>query len=490
MKKQIILIFLTVAMASAQLQIVNKRYLADNSGNPVYLAGMSSWALFTAVSYTDAKRYIDTLVSNKINFVCTFLVSGTYVNVSGNSDFANFYNVLPFSGTQTFSSTPNEPYWAHIDSVLTYAQTKGVYVHLFPDYLGYDGQSSSVQGWGAQTGSCTAAQMKSYGQYVGNRYAGYTNILWSIGGDCDPTWVKAKMDSLAAGIKQYSSAPMSARDDESTSDLSTWTGNTKFTLNYAYVYGDGWTYRGHDGISGRTTWGVRAAAAYVGNTFPFIWAEGGYWNETSLGGGRTTTTQDYQHQMYMTTLWGGCGFIMGDCPLWSFGTHDNGMTPCVGKTWTSQLTGSQLTDVKYAAKLFRNRHWWAIIPDTNNVVLTGGDQGYASYATYLNYCGYTSDSTTIFVYNNGTNALSVTSLKLRNRGATHDSVYAWWYNTSTGAATWIGNQVRGSNSYTFPSYQNVLVLDAQTASFPAPGTDTTATVGGGIPTKRAPFVKR
>lgn len=461
-----LLLILSCVRASSQLTVDSgKRYIKDGNGNPVLLSGMSSWALFTALTYNESKRYIDTLVSNKINYICVFMVSGTYVNSTA-TDFANIYGVLPFQSSQTFSSTPNEAYWAHIDSVLTYAQTKGVNVALFPDYLGYDGESTSIQGWGSQTTSCTAAQMKSYGQFVGQRYAGYNNIVWVIGGDCDPTWVKAKLDSLASGIKQYSSAPMSARDETGASLRTRWTGNAKFTVNYCYVYADGYEYASPS-RDGGTSWGVQGGAANIG-TYPFIWAEGRYWHEAPTG--PVTTTYRYQHQIYLPILWGATGFIMGNCPLWSFGNF-SGFTACNGLTWEDQLTGEHLTSIKHASSLFRNRNWWLIVPDTNNVALTAGMGSYSGYDSTLAYCGYTSDSTTIFVFPRNTAQLTVTSVKLRNRGTGNDSVYSWWYDTNSGTASWIGNETRASHTYTPANNHVVLVLDAKSAGFPPPGQD-------------------
>src|SRR4029078_998794 len=87
----------------------------------------------------------------------------------------------PFTGANF--TTPNETYFAHVDSVLNKAAQKGMTEILFPIYLGYQ---CGDQGWCAEIQAASTADMQSWGRYVGNRYKNFDNLIWGIGGHADP----------------------------------------------------------------------------------------------------------------------------------------------------------------------------------------------------------------------------------------------------------------------------------------------------------------
>ncbi len=83
------------------------------------------------------------------------------------------------SGTADFT-TPNEAYWAYVDSLLDYAESKGLLAFIFPAYAGYLGGS---QGWMIELLANGPEKVETYGAWIATRYATRKNIVWMMGGD-------------------------------------------------------------------------------------------------------------------------------------------------------------------------------------------------------------------------------------------------------------------------------------------------------------------
>ena len=423
----------------AQLQpSPNNLYLIEHDGTPVYLDGSAGWTLFVNPTYPDARRYLDSCNTHGINFLEVMIVA----KFGGPG---NVYGVQPWVGTQTFSSTPNTPYFAHCDSIIGYARSKGIYLHVYPDYLGYD----PSQGFSGETGNSTAAQMKAWGQYLGNRWKDSTNIVWAIGGDTDPTPWQAKLDSLVAGIQLSGDAHLiSTRDEVETTGDTHWRGHPWMTLNNYYSY-----YNTSQFTYARSCRGRRPAK-------PFFLSETYYENESPLG--HVTTQVELRTAMYWSTLWGAAGQVFGNCPVWGF---DHAYPYSCSGHWYDNLNSQGHINARWIGKLIRNRTWYTFAPDTNNVVLTSGQGSSSDFAV----AAYATDSTTIMVYMPSSRQVTVTSARLKG-----DSTHAWWFDPSSGATTDLGIQTRGSHTYTPPTGDWVLVLDAKSMGYPPPGVDLTS----------------
>ena len=96
------------------------------------------------------------------------------VNREGQAPFVRRNNVYDFA-------QPNDVYFAHVDYVLNVARSKGLLVLMTPAYLGFQG---GQEGWWPEINTAvnTEAVMENYGRYLGNRYRGFSNIVWVMGG--------------------------------------------------------------------------------------------------------------------------------------------------------------------------------------------------------------------------------------------------------------------------------------------------------------------
>ena len=223
----IVLVFLPYVSPSQLKVSADSLYLTEQDGTPVLLNGDGGWQIFTHITLTEANTYLADCAAKGLNYLQTQLISDGFGALSPR----NIYGVAPFTGANF--TTPNEPYFRHADSVINLAATYNIYVMLYPTYLG----SNSNEGWQTEIGQASFAAMKSWGQYLGNRYRDFPNILWGMAGDFNPTAYIAKIESTVAGIRQYDTVHlMSTRDEPGTFASTHWPNRTWLTLNGFYPY--------------------------------------------------------------------------------------------------------------------------------------------------------------------------------------------------------------------------------------------------------------
>ena len=273
----------------------NGRYLEDQNDQPVFWSGDTAWSLIVQGTVEDINVYLSNRQQKGVNVILVNLIDhrfGTYAP-------SNIYGDPPF--TSDPFTTPNEAYFAYADYAISSAAEKGMAVLLDPLYLGY---ACNYDGWCAEIQTATISDMESWGQYVGNRYVNFDNIVWVIGGDVDPTdynleeKVTAFIDGLQSADTRHLITAHNARGQMA---VDPWPGASWLTLNNIYTTYDT-TYQ-----SGQTAYEISPA-------IPFFQIEGYYENEHSM------TNQQLRAQAYWTVLTGGMGYIFGNCPVWGLGS--------------------------------------------------------------------------------------------------------------------------------------------------------------------------
>ena len=396
----------------------NNRYFVDQNGTPFFLNGDAPWDMPAGLSYTDSKRYIDNADSSGFTFVVVRLITKGFTTHAPN----NAYNVPPFTGA-IFRSTINEPYWKHVDSVIDYCATKNIIVWAFPDYLGYGGPGTN-QGFYDETASASTAQMKIYGDSLGRRYATRPNIVWGIGGDCDPTPVKAKLDSMMSGINSYCDYPRTPRNEEETFASDHWnTISERMSVNFNGFYAYTNTLY---------TW---ANSAYNWRpAMPFILQETSYENEHS------STPQSLRAQAWYSVLGGGiAGQVFGNCPIWHFSQSSS---PCGTEDWRIHLYDPGRQSMRFLKTVLTTRSWYNLIPDTSNTV---ADSGFGSSTTYCT-TAYASDSSCIITYMPTRHQIRIKLSYIRG-----DSVACRWVNPANGTVIDLGKKARIRSTFNPPS---------------------------------------
>jgi len=411
-----------------------ERHMVDQSAKPFLLVGDTAWSLLVTLSDSDTDLYLENRKQHGFTAVLANLIEHKFAA----SPPANFYGFTPFIG-QPFT-TPREAYFAHVDYVVKSAAEKGIAIFLVPLYLG---GGCSDEGWCPEVQNATIADMRAWGEYVGNRYTSYENIVWVIGGDMDPTPIKTKVQAVVEGILSRDTRhPFTVHNSRGIMAVTPWPEAAWLNINSTYT--NGIDYQ-------------QAIAAYkIFPPKPFFLIESLYENN------KAPNAQLLRAQSYWTVLNGGFGNFFGNCPVWGFGFTGH---YCPALTdWRAQLDTPGALGMQHFQALFNSRRWEALIPDTSETVLMTGNGtfGETDYAT----AACAADGSSIIAYLPSARAITISGACL-----TGNTMNAWWYDPSKGVATQIGTFPTTTPQHFTPPASGdwVLVVDSSVASFPEPG---------------------
>ena len=195
-----ILILGTTLVCSAQAPVfplkksTNARYLVDQNNKPFPILGRTAWFVIS-LSVSDYHTFIDNTVSHGYNSIEFHVLNhdprGNHPPFNGNGDMpflkrldgSDWKGSLVYTDTTAQApdlTTPNEAYWKYVDSFLSYCESKGLMVFMFPAYTGY---ANSNQGWMPELVANGAAKSQAYGKWIANRYKNQKNIVWMLLGD-------------------------------------------------------------------------------------------------------------------------------------------------------------------------------------------------------------------------------------------------------------------------------------------------------------------
>jgi len=319
-----------------------KRYLVDSAGMPFLIQGNSAWSLMVQLTREQVDQYLDDRRARGFNTLLVNLIEHKF----SNNPPKNVYGHGPFLIPGDYS-TPNEQYFTHADWVIQCAREKGFLILLVPSYLGYNGDD---QGWYQEMLANGIAKLREYGRYLGRRYAGFTNILWTHGGDYNPP-NKALVREIVFGFREFDTRALhSAHCALETAAADYWSGESWLQVNNVYAYNTVYS----------------AALAQYARAIPLFFLEGRYENEAD------GTEHRVRVQAYQALLSGAAGQVFGSNPIWHF--NGPGLYP-TSLTWQQALNGRGSESMTHVGALFAPRSWWTLQPDSSNTALTGGLSG-------------------------------------------------------------------------------------------------------------------
>jgi hypothetical protein len=399
----------------------NPRLLVTSkTQEPVLLVGDAGWSAIAQITTSEMDTYLENRASHGFNVVLTNLIEHYYADNAPN----NIYNDPPFTGANF--TTPNEDYFAVADYFISKANSLGIYVLLTPIYLGF----ADFEGWIDEIDAASTADMQSWGEYVGNRYKDYDNIIWVIGGDRDPSSVMIKVEAFVTGLQNADTRHTvitvhGAPGSIGTTDFGDQSWLTLDTIYINYLETSN-----------------RAYTAYaLSPTRPFFKIEGEY--EPNI------SAQNLRAQMYWTILGGGIGHIFGRHTVWSFDTG-----------WETVLDSPGAEGMHFAGLLFQSIAWETLVPDSAHSLITSG---YGTIDTD-NYAGaaINNGGTLAVIYMPSNRTMTVDMRRFSG------TVIARWYDPTSGQyeddpASPLSNS--GMHNFSHPGANNdgdadwVLVLD-------------------------------
>lgn len=417
------------------------RYLVDQANQPFFWNGEAPWSLIAQGTNADIDTYLASRQQLGVNVILVNLLEHKFTtnaprNINGDP---------PFTGT-TFT-TPNEAYFAHADYLVSQAAQKGINVLIVPLFLGY---GCSDEGWCAEVQAASTSDLQSWGQYVGSRYTKFDNVVWTVGGDVDPTSISglsAKVNAFAAALQQADPRHLiTAENARGQMATTPWQGAPWLTLNSIYS-----TFQG--------TYQLGQTAYNASPTMPFFQIEGYYENEHSM------TTQQLRMQAYWAVLSGGMGYTFSNCPLWGLGAPASSFCSGTSSDWKAQLNSPGSLGMKHVRDLFTSLAWQDLVPDSGHATLVAGygTFGNTDYVT----AARTPDGSLVVA------ALPSARTVTLDMSELSGPVAAWWYDPAAGTyASVAGSPFANSGTHAFtPAGSNsagdgdwVLVLAASQSS--------------------------
>ena len=167
------------------------RFLTQADGTPFFWLGDTAWDLLARLTSEEAEAYLSDRAAKGFNVIqLVALKVGAPANV---------YGVSPLFNNDP--TQPNEAYFQYLDQIIDRAGALGMYVALVPTW----GDNVSW-GYSGTTPIFDEARARTYGRYLGARYAGRTNLVWLLGGDIHPVWggqdFTPVWDAMAAGLAE------------------------------------------------------------------------------------------------------------------------------------------------------------------------------------------------------------------------------------------------------------------------------------------------
>jgi hypothetical protein len=407
----------------------NRRYLVYQDNVPFFYHADTAWMLVYKNTREEAELYLENRRAKGFT-----VIQMTLLNFH---DLAskNRYGDGPFTQTNNFT-TPNDKYFDHVDWVIQKAKEKNLVVIVNPVW---------ILRWRNIVNSNGTSKCRSYGRYLGNRYKGYDNVMWFIGGDAKPGDAREELNEMALGIKENAPNQLMTYHSNGESSLEAFPTATWLDLNWVYTY-DKPLYKE-----------VYENYAYS-RVMPLVLGEAEYENEYN----HLITT--IRRQAYWTVLAGGCGEAVGINPVWKFASG-----------WKDFLNSPGAQQMSYLKRVYTSIDWFKLVPDPNGTLITQGRGTYGA-VDYIT-AARTSDGNAIMAYipftgtNSRTFVVDMTKLS--------ESAEGQWFNPVKGTYTLIQGSPfanTGIRSFTTPGNNGenandwVLVLKTKNGGtdFPTP----------------------
>jgi hypothetical protein len=390
----------------------NGRYLVDQDGAPFLITGDAPQSLTVNLSTSEADMYFADRQAHGFNALWVNLLCND--GTAGRADGSTYDGILPFNGYLAGHpgdpdyydlSQPNPSFFARCDWMINQAARYGLVFFLDPietiGWLRNDGRNGVLLNNGL-------AACRAYGQFLGDRYKDFPNIVWMSGNDFQ-IWSTPAADAVVMAVA------LGIKDNDPnhihTVELDYLTSGSLDNPNWAPI------------ISLNASYTYYPTYAQVLNDYnrpnfvPVFMVEANYEFEALQG--PVTTAPILRRQEYWTLLSGATGQLYGSHYTWTFTSGWQGFLDSPGALQMPNLNA-----------FFAPRAWYDLVPDQTNSVLTAGygtfaDRGYVADNDYA-AAARTADSSLAVVYMPTLRSITIDMTRLSAPAAAH------WYDPSSG----------------------------------------------------------
>jgi hypothetical protein len=437
----------SVDFAHGKLKISeNKRFLIHEDGTPFFYLGDTGWELFHRLNKEETEKYLE----NRRAKGFTVIQAVVLAELDG-LNTPNAEGIKPLIDNDPLK--PNEAYFTHVDWVIRKAAEKGIFIGLLPTW----GDKVDKR-WGIGPVIFNKDNAYKYGQWIGNRYKDFPNIIWINGGDRDgggdnkPIW-----DAIGEGIKSVDKNHLMTFHPWGERSSSEWFQNSTW-LDFNMC---------------QTGHGQRSYAIYkriivrdydLKPVKPCFDGEPRYedhpvgWNPNVLG---WFNNEDIRQALYWNLFSGSFGHTYGCHPIWQMKTLAREPVGLARNNWYDVLDLPGAWDLMHARRLLESRSFLSRVPDQSLIV--------PAYFPETDYVVATRGDGYAFVYFPTGWAAEII---LDRIGA--KSITAYWYDPRKGESKLIETfPGKGIRKFTPPSGGRgndwILVLDDTSKGFKAPG---------------------
>ena len=435
----------------------NGRYLVDSNNVPFLIIGDAPHSILANLNDSDAVKYLTDRGQRGFNALWIELLCDSYTFGYGNEGDANYGRDV--NGNNPFTSilgggfydltTPNEAYWSRVDYIVQQAAANGLQCVFTPLDQGGWTQTSLANG----TTLC-----HKYGQFLGNRYSNYSNVIWNFGNDFQQ-WRTPENDAvilaIADGVRSADpnhliTIQLDYYVSESQDDLN-WI--PRINTNGVYTY--------------YPTYAETLVAYNKPTIMPVLFLEENYEDEANVG--ELGTPKVLRRQEYWSLT---AGALAGHM----YGSY---WTDRFAAGWQSHLDTQCVRELGYFKTFMTSIAWYNLVPDQTHSLLTAGfgtfsDTGHVGDNDYAT-AAKAADGSLAIIYTPVSHTMTVAMANFAGL------VTARWFDpTSNTFETVVGSPFpnTGSRNFTTPGNNQggdgdwILLLQSQTGS-PTP----TATPG-------------
>ncbi len=156
-----------------QLKVSNKQLVTED-GRLFFYTADTAWEIFHKLTLAEAKEFIDNRAQKGFNVIQAVAVA----ELDGLKTPTYEKHLLPFTDLEQL--TVNEAYFDHVREVISYANSKGIFIALVPMWGSY---IISNPLWGGQVKPIFNAQSAArFVTYLAHKFADL-DIIWMLGGD-------------------------------------------------------------------------------------------------------------------------------------------------------------------------------------------------------------------------------------------------------------------------------------------------------------------
>jgi hypothetical protein len=327
----------------------NGRFLVDGSGTPFLMRGDAAWSLIAATRSAEADQYLADRQARGFNLVLVNLVEHLFAPNAPADNAGDFPFFDPVTGSdRAFIDPPNPNYFAYADQVINDAAQRGLYVLLDPSYLGFPG---TQEGWSQEIAAAGPAAMRQWGQFVGNHYKNFANVVWLQGADYNPPAdLLEDVNQVALGIRDAGDTHLMSAHPQSSAGP---TSSQDVFGSYPWLAFNGvYTWNGASSLYRKTL------AEYNRTDHqPTYLLEERY-------EGNSGTVRQYDWMSMMAGTFGG---ITGNENVWPFDAD-----PQFGRSpWQGALNSPGARAMTNLAQSWATRAWYNTVPDQSHAVVTG-----------------------------------------------------------------------------------------------------------------------